>query len=179
MFVHLYVSSMNHFLWVNEEYIRAFSEPSKGRAGGQCPPSRSCVAVPLPLASAQNGGFGVYAALDAMFYADSYAPMLSLAGLGKREGGVTGKGTEGTAQVCTAGRRVLHVRSVSEWAPLCVGPYSQGNLLGGSAGRGGAGLLALPAGQIPLCPGSMGLVPPTADIDKTQVRRLFFYFIHS
>lgn len=24
-------------------------------------------------------------------------------------------------------RQVLHVQSVSEWAPLCIGPYSQAN----------------------------------------------------
>lgn len=27
-------------------------------------------------------------------------------------------------------RQVLHVRSLSGWAPLCIGPYSQANLLG-------------------------------------------------
>jgi len=46
-------------------------------------------------------------------------------------------------------RRVLHVRSRSEWAPQCIGPYSQCNLVGGK--------LAFIAGQIPLDPATMTL----------------------
>jgi diphthine-ammonia ligase len=49
-----------------------------------------------------------------------------------------------------ARRRVLHVQSVSPWAPACIGPYAQG-----CAARG---LLFL-AGQIPLDPASMELLP--------------------
>lgn len=29
----------------------------------------------------------------------------------------------------TKRREVLHVRSLSEWAPLCIGPYSQANVI--------------------------------------------------
>ena len=34
-------------------------------------------------------------------------------------------------------RQVLHVRSVSEWAPVCIGPYAQANTVacGGKRGR--------------------------------------------
>ena len=28
--------------------------------------------------------------------------------------------------------KVLHVKSLSEWAPLCIGPYSQANVLNNS-----------------------------------------------
>ena len=28
--------------------------------------------------------------------------------------------------------QVLHVKSMSEWAPMCIGPYSQANMLGNS-----------------------------------------------
>jgi enamine deaminase RidA (YjgF/YER057c/UK114 family) len=47
-------------------------------------------------------------------------------------------------------RKVLHVQSVSEWAPACIGPYSQATLA--------AGLLCM-AGQIPLEPATMEVWP--------------------
>ena len=43
-------------------------------------------------------------------------------------------------------RRTLHVQSISEWAPACIGPYSQATLQ--------SGLLCM-AGQIPLQPATM------------------------
>lgn len=46
-------------------------------------------------------------------------------------------------------RRTLHVQSVSEWAPPCIGPYSQGVALGG---------LVFMAGQISLDPPSLMIV---------------------
>jgi diphthine-ammonia ligase len=45
-----------------------------------------------------------------------------------------------------AARRTLHVQSISEWAPACIGPYSQATLC--------HGLLHI-AGQIPLDPATM------------------------
>jgi enamine deaminase RidA (YjgF/YER057c/UK114 family) len=48
-------------------------------------------------------------------------------------------------------RDVLHVKSISAWAPCCIGPYSQANVLH----RG----LILLAGQIALHPQTMDLVP--------------------
>ncbi|KAL4458652.1 hypothetical protein ABPG75_013517 [Micractinium tetrahymenae] len=47
-----------------------------------------------------------------------------------------------------AGRRVLHVQSISEWAPSCIGPYSQATRNAG---------LVLFAGQIALDPPTMGI----------------------
>lgn len=45
-----------------------------------------------------------------------------------------------------ASRRVLHVQSISEWAPACIGPYGQATVA--------CGLLSM-AGQIPLDPATM------------------------
>ena len=47
-------------------------------------------------------------------------------------------------------RVVLHVQSVSAWAPACIGPYAQAAV--------GGGMLYM-AGQISLDPASMQLVP--------------------
>lgn len=56
--------------------------------------------------------------------------------------------------------QVLHVRSVSSWAPVCIGPYCQANTLGpGNA-------LALIAGQIGLLPASMVLPPRRAAVAR-------------
>lgn len=46
-------------------------------------------------------------------------------------------------------RQVLHVQSISEWAPTCIGPYSQSNIFSG---------LIYQAGQIALVPGTMKLI---------------------
>ena len=50
---------------------------------------------------------------------------------------------------------MLHVQSISAWAPSCIGPYSQATSLAPPG-------LALLAGQIGLDPASMRLVPPPA-----------------
>lgn len=47
-------------------------------------------------------------------------------------------------------RSVLHVRSISSWAPVCIGPYSQANTLKKA--------LTFVAGQIPLIPSSMEML---------------------
>lgn len=46
-------------------------------------------------------------------------------------------------------REVLHVQSMSQWAPLCIGPYCQANIL--------RQFFVFVAGQIPLQPGTMAL----------------------
>ena len=50
----------------------------------------------------------------------------------------------------SAPRKVLHVQSISLWAPSCIGPYSQASTVNG---------LVHCAGQIPLEAGTMVLVP--------------------
>ena len=47
-------------------------------------------------------------------------------------------------------RAVLHVRSISSWAPVCIGPYSQANTLKKA--------LTFVAGQIPLIPSTMEIL---------------------
>ncbi|CAM9344216.1 unnamed protein product, partial [Choristocarpus tenellus] len=56
--------------------------------------------------------------------------------------------------------QVLHVRSLSSWAPVCIGPYSQANAIGPS------GSLCLIAGQIGLDPASM-MLPKGATTTQT------------
>eukprot|EP01032_Pedospumella_encystans_P019480 gene19480-22147_t len=91
---------------------------------GHYPPSRSCVCVPLPE--------GTLVCMDAQFLKGSHVSLLS----------------EGRS----LRRNVLHVKSMSEWAPLCIGPYAQANVLHRS--------LIFVAGQIPLNPADMKLFDP-------------------
>ena len=109
-FIHLYLADVAYFADANARYCQYF---------GESPPSRSCVAVPLPS--------GVKVALDAFFCINSHTACHSLS--------------------TSTRRSVLHVRSLSEWAPLCIGPYAQANLLEGN--------VAMIAGQIPLIPAKM------------------------
>ena len=60
-------------------------------------------------------------------------------------------------------RDVLHVKSVSTWAPCCIGPYSQANVLHRA--------LILLAGQIALYPPTMDLVPGDQAAQTTQCFR--------
>lgn len=56
-------------------------------------------------------------------------------------------------------RRVLHVQSISEWAPSCIGPYAQ------AAAHAG---LVLFAGQIGLHPPTMEVVPGGLDMQAVR-----------
>ena len=112
-FIHLYLADVTYFAEANSRYCQYF---------GEYPPSRSCVAVPLPV--------GVKVALDAFFCIKSH--------------------TACNSQSTSIRRSVLHVRSLSEWAPLCIGPYAQANLLDGG--------IAMIAGQIPLIPAKMEIL---------------------
>ncbi|KAG2781362.1 hypothetical protein PC129_g3558 [Phytophthora cactorum] len=60
-------------------------------------------------------------------------------------------------------RDVLHVKSISAWAPCCIGPYSQANVLHRA--------LILLAGQIALHPQTMELVPGDHATQTTQCFR--------
>jgi enamine deaminase RidA (YjgF/YER057c/UK114 family) len=84
--------------------------------------------------------------------------------------------------------QVLHVKSMSEWAPLCIGPYAQANTIHNSlvfvAGTGlnsVAGVLlrrVTPSasmcftGQIPLNPATMGLFDPSKALEDEEHARL-------
>lgn len=132
MFVHLYLSEISHFATINAHYQKFF--------GILLPPSRSCVAVGpgvLP------GGRRVL--LDCMIQIGS--------GEYIRSSGSTSNPYTIAAHATTTSRLrdVLHVQSISHWAPVCVGPYSQVNTL-----RSGLHFLA---GQIGLIPCTMKLHP--------------------
>uniref|UniRef100_M4BIF2 Uncharacterized protein n=1 Tax=Hyaloperonospora arabidopsidis (strain Emoy2) TaxID=559515 RepID=M4BIF2_HYAAE len=60
-------------------------------------------------------------------------------------------------------RDVLHVKSISAWAPCCIGPYSQANVLHRA--------LILLAGQIALYPPTMDLVAGGQAVQATQCFR--------
>ena len=85
------------------------------------PPSRCCVALPLPE--------GVEIAMDVVAMKGSRKLMRDKQ---------------------YSQREVLHVQSISQWAPQCIGPYSQANVA--------MGVMIYVAGQIPLDPGSMALM---------------------
>ena len=62
------------------------------------------------------------------------------------------------------GRKVLHVQSISSWAPSCIGPYSQATIL--------HSLLHM-AGQIGLDPPSMQLV--SGGLHCQLIRYMYIY----
>lgn len=136
VFVHLYLSEISHFSNINKHYKSFF--------GTLLPPSRSCVAVGPNL----PGGRRVL--LDCVVQIGSGAFMRK-----SREGGKYTK-----AAMCnnnTSLREVLHVQSISHWAPVCVGPYSQVNTL-----RSGIHFIA----------GQIGLDPPTMTLKEGWVEQL-------
>lgn len=58
-------------------------------------------------------------------------------------------------------RKVLHVQSISPWAPTCIGPYSQCNTLHNS--------IMYLSGNIPLKPETMTKLPNATLADKTRL----------
>jgi enamine deaminase RidA (YjgF/YER057c/UK114 family) len=133
-FAHLYLTDMALFEPVNGAYCRFF---------GAHPPSRSCVAVArFPAAAA--------AAVAAAAATSPHGALVLLDVLALRGCG-------------TVRRTTLHVSSLSRWAPLCIGPYSQANVLGDT--------LVLCAGQIGLDPASMQMVALPSAQPLAQLRR--------
>ena len=139
--VHLYLSDMSHFQFINQYYRNCF--------GVLLPPSRSCVALGnLP----QNRRV----MLDCWVLVGSGEYM-------RRQG------TEATTAVVSPYaqaalvntsiqyRQVLHVQSLSHWAPICVGPYSQANTL---------------LGALHFLAGSIGLRPATMTLQATWTLQL-------
>lgn len=126
IYVHLLLRSMSHFAAANHAYIAAVPQSSA--------PSRACVASPLPPA--------VLCSLDVSV---AKAPVATAEDPTQVQGGTLPDGPM---------RRVMHVQSLSEWAPASIGPYSQATVWGG--------LLHI-AGQIPLDPASMQVrcLPPS------------------
>ncbi len=131
IYVHLYLSEISHFATINKHYQAFF--------GSILPPSRSCVAL-------GNGVLpgGRRVSLDCKVQIGS--------GEYLRSSNVTNPYAVAAHKNNSSKLRdVLHVQSISEWAPVCVGPYSQVNTL-----RSGLQFLA---GQIGLIPETMTLRP--------------------
>lgn len=137
LFVHLYLSEISHFASINSHYQAFF--------GTLLPPSRSCVAVgkgTLP------GGRRVL--LDCLVQSGSGEYLRHTDAIGSNFLSQYAEASHATKT--SKLREVLHVQSISHWAPVCVGPYSQVNTL-----RGGVHLLA----------GQIGLIPATMQLQST------------
>ena len=133
-YVHLYLSEISHFATINKYYQAFF--------GSILPPSRSCVALGRGVLPAGRRvlldckvqiGSGEYLRSSINAACEVLNPYAVAAHKNR------------TSKL----REVLHVQSISRWAPVCVGPYSQVNTL-----RSGLQFLA---GQIGLVPESMKL----------------------
>ena len=136
-YVHLYLSEISHFATINKHYQAFF--------GSILPPSRSCVAVGRGVLP---GGRRVLLDCKVQIGSGEYL----------RSSITTGDSSTANPYAAAAHknrtsklREVLHVQSISNWAPVCVGPYSQVNTL-----RSGLQFLA---GQIGLIPETMTLRP--------------------
>eukprot|EP00977_Amphora_coffeiformis_P028743 scaffold36845_cov168-Amphora_coffeaeformis.AAC.1 len=130
--VHLYLSDMAHFQRINQYYRECF--------GVLLPPSRSCVALgDLP----KNRRV----MLDCWVLAGSGEYMRRQGTESNQKITKSPYAKAALANTSIRYRSVLHVQSLSHWAPVCVGPYSQTNTL--------LGALHFLAGSIGLWPASM------------------------
>lgn len=134
IFVHLYLRKMSHFATINAHYEACF--------GSVLPPSRSCVA-----AGSLPGGRRVL--LDCLIQKGSGAYM--------RSSDASPLAVAASATVTSKLRSVLHVQSISNWAPVCIGPYSQCNTH--------RSCIHFLAGQI-------GLIPSKMQLQSTWDRQL-------
>eukprot|EP00948_MAST-09A_sp_MAST-9A-sp1_P002444 g2444.t1 len=150
------------FSCVNQAYCRFFH---------QNPPSRVCHDISHPVSSD--------APRIPLVKLDCAVLRGSGARVGKGAGKTIGSGNQGDVtssesnldktdkninDVVVIDRDVLHVKSRSSWAPVCIGPYSQGNVINP---------WVFPAGQIGLDPASMQLVKkfiPANDVAINQVQ---------
>lgn len=141
VFVHLYLSNIHHFAQINKHYSAFF--------GSVLPPSRSCVAVGqhklvggrrVMLDCIVQRGSGDYMRIHPD--SDSQSIKLNEENLHFVQ--------DATLNPHHKLRTTLHVQTISHWAPVCVGPYSQANTLRSA--------VIFCAGQIGLIPGSMKLV---------------------
>jgi diphthine-ammonia ligase len=137
VFVHLYLSEISHFTKINHHYREVF--------GTLLPPSRSTVAVGK---SVLPGGRRVM--LDCLVQIGSGVYMR-----GKKQANPYADAALVTKTAAL--REVLHVQSISHWAPVCVGPYSQCNTL-----RSGIHFIA----------GQIGLDPPTMKLKHSWSSQL-------
>lgn len=135
VFVHLYLSNISHFAAINMYYGAFF--------GTLNPPSRSCVAVG---SNVLPGGRRVM--IDCLIQRGSGEFMRvqpsDINTLPESENSRFLK--DALSNPHHNLRSTLHVQTISHWAPVCIGPYSQANTL-----RSG----------VIFCAGQIGLVPET------------------
>ena len=136
--VHLYLADISHFQYINQHYRACF--------GVVLPPSRSCVALgDLPEHRRVM--------LDCWVLAGSGEYMRRHGVLAEQQQHssplVSPYAQAALLNTTIRYRQVLHVQSLSHWAPVCVGPYSQANAL--------LGALHFLAGSIGLWPSTMKL----------------------
>ena len=134
LFVHLYLSQISHFASINAHYQQYF--------GMHLPPSRSCVGVGF---NVLPGGRRVM--MDCLWQLGS-GEYLRVDDSECHEMSQFVRDAFKNKQVAL--RKTLHVQSISSWAPVCIGPYSQANILRSS--------LVFLAGMIGLVPQSMTLI---------------------
>lgn len=149
LYVHLYLSEISHFAKINYYYQQFF--------GTLLPPSRSCVAVGR---NALPGGRRVM--MDCIFQRGSGAYLRhdSSTAICDKAGTFLEKAQQNKHNFL---RKTLHVQSISNWAPVCIGPYSQANVLRSS--------LVFLSGMIGLVPQSMTLIKPTSlDVTDWEVQ---------
>jgi diphthine-ammonia ligase len=149
LYVHLYLSEIKYFAKINHYYQQFF--------GTQLPPSRSCVAVGR---NALPGGRRVM--MDCIFQrgSGSYLRHDSSSVVCDKADTFFDKALQNKHHFL---RKTLHVQSLSNWAPVCIGPYSQANTLRSS--------LVFLSGTIGLIPQSMTLIKPIAlDVADWEVQ---------
>ena len=147
LYVHLYLSEISHFAKINQHYQQFF--------GTQLPPSRSCVAVGK---GALPGGRRVM--MDCILQRGSGGYLRSDSSRNSDDDGVKCDTflKQALQNKHHSLRKTLHVQSISCWAPVCIGPYSQANALRSS--------LVFLAGMIGLVPQSMTLIQPSPSTDN-------------
>jgi diphthine-ammonia ligase len=141
-YVHLYLSEISHFATINAHYQECF--------GSILPPSRSCVALGRGVLP---GGRRILLDCKVQIGSGEYLrSSINAASEAVNPFAVAAHKTR-TSKL----REVLHVQSISRWAPVCVGPYSQVNTL-----RSGLQFLA----------GQIGLVPEIMVLRSSWVSQL-------
>jgi diphthine-ammonia ligase len=134
LLVHVFLCDISHFAVINAQYAQFF--------GTILPPSRCTVGLgdpnhPLVLDCLVQAGSGAYLRGDT----NSSNPY-TRASLGNPTFSL---------------RQVLHVQSISYWAPVCIGPYSQAQTL---------------RSAVHWVSGQIGLDPPTMQLRKTPDQQL-------
>jgi diphthine-ammonia ligase len=148
LFVHLYVPAMAHFAAANAAYARflpATNPPA--RATVQLAPNpltAMVVEVLLARCARWEGGLPGVRTSSSSVEAKRLTCFDAISATARRPG--------------TGTRHVLHVQSISEWAPSCIGPYSQA--------LAHLGIVHF-AGQIPLDPAAMAIAPGSTPLEQS------------